>query len=76
MYVPSSVIKMLLSTNPPMPHRVSANIEINVTDDIRSSKRASIFEPAILIIVSHLYKLNLLSILLRTTPENRTYCTY
>ena len=48
MDLPSSFIMLLLSDiSPPKPHRVSANKEINVMDDISSSSLASNFDPAI-----------------------------
>lgn len=37
-----------------MPHRVSANSEISVIDEISNNNRASNFEPAIRIILKHL----------------------
>lgn len=52
--LPSSVIKILLSTRPPRPQRVSANNDISVTDDINNKSLASNLEPAIRTILSHL----------------------
>lgn len=45
---------MLLSTRPPIPHRVRASNDTRVIDEINSNNRASNFEPAIRIIVEHL----------------------
>lgn len=59
--LPSSVIKMLLSTRPPIPQRVRASNETRVIDEINSNNRASNFEPAIRIILEHLYRMPLIS---------------
>lgn len=64
LFASPSVIRILLSTRPPMPHRVSANNDINVIDDISSNSLASNFEPAIRTIVNHLNRLIIVSMLL------------
>lgn len=52
-HLPSSGIKMSLSTSPPRPHLVSASRDISVTDEIRSRSLASNFEPAIRTMLGH-----------------------
>lgn len=56
-------MRILLPIRPPMPHRVSASNEINVSDDINNNSLASNFEPAIRTIVNHLNRLKSMLVL-------------
>lgn len=54
-HLPSSVIRILLSTRLPRPQRDNANNDINVTEEISNNSLASNFEPAIRTMLSHLF---------------------
>lgn len=64
-HLPSSVKMMLLlsATRPPNPHRVNANSDINVTDEINNNSLASNLEPAIRTIFATFGTRNIFSIL-------------